>query len=285
MLAVFALALILAGAVRPGGYDRAWIGLFGDAVWLAALASVLERIVPAAAAYLGRRFPAESPVTNLQRSLGGGWTLPEAVIHLYAPAFGVGAAAALAMPGQLWLDLTIDGASPPPWLLAAGGVAPSLAVVAFVAAPRIYAAGMFGAVPFVVEATRTLAGPPTPEKTPRVALAFRDPVLRLLVLQFWRQTPLPSLRLLAVGGAVAWIALRPDPPAATHAALVAAAVALWLVPAAAIARGRAARARLLAALPLPLAQRSGRHPAAAGLLLTPAAAALALITLRWGGVF
>ena len=49
------------------------------------------------------------------RALGGGWTIPEAVVHLYAPALGVGLVALLAMPGQLWLDRRVDGRARGAW--------------------------------------------------------------------------------------------------------------------------------------------------------------------------
>ena len=148
--------------------------------------------------------------------------------------------------------------------------------------PRVYARGVYEAVPFVAEATRTLAGPPIPEATPGWIARMRDPVLRLLVLQFWRETPLPSFRLLAVVGAAAYVGLTSE-PAAPHAALLLAACLLWLVPGGTLARARAARIRFLATLPLPDNQRAGGHVKAATLLWTPPAAAVAVLAARIGG--
>jgi len=237
-------------------------------------------MIPAASAALGRRFAADTWVGELQRRASGGWTLPETAVHLYAPAAGIGLAAAAAMPLQLAFDLSADGRSVPTGLWGVGLSAVALAAAAFVLAPRVYALGVFEAVPFVAEATRTLAGPPIPEPTPGPIARLRDPVLRLLVLGFWRETPAPTLRLLAVFGATALLALsaRPGP---AHVAVWLAAVLLWVVPATALSRSRPLRARLLSTLPLPPAQREGRHPRATALLWAPVTLGAALVFIRF----
>ena len=113
---------------------------------------------------------------------------------------------------------------------------------------------------------------------------LRDPVLRLLVLQFWRETPLPAVRLVVLAGASTWVALA-GLPAVPHAALLLAASLLWLVPAQALARTREVRARLFATLPLPDAVREGGHPRATALLFAPALVGLGVLALRIGGAW
>jgi hypothetical protein len=281
-LAVGSIA-VLAGCIADG-FDAIEIGLALDWAVLAVLALGVEPLVPAVSAALGRRFESDSNAYRLQTKLGGGWTLPEAVVHLYAPAFGIGLAALLAMPAQLAIDRSIDALSVPQWLWIASAIAMAMGALCFAVAPSIYARGVFEAVPFLAEATRTLAGPPIPESTPGFIARLRDPVLRLLVLQFWRETPMPTLRLLIVAGAATWVALA-GLPSAPHAALLLAACLLWLVPAQAIARARESRARLLATLPLPEPMRNGGHPTAAALLVAPAALGLAVLGLRIGGAW
>lgn len=281
-LAVGSIAVLI-GSVDDG-FTPEELGLALDWAALAVLAVLVEPLVPAVAALFGRRYPQGSPAHEWQTRLGGGWTLPEAVVHLYAPAFGIGLAAALAMPAQLAIDRTVDGLPVPPWLWIASTIAAGLAAIGFVVAPRLYARGVFEAVPFLAEATRTLAGPPVPEPTPAFIARLRDPVLRLLVLQFWRETPVPTLRLLVLAGASTWVALA-GLPAVPHAALLLAACLLWLVPAQTIARTREVRARLLATLPLPEPMRRGSHPRATALLFAPPALGLAVLGLRIGGAW
>src|SRR5690606_35493405 len=121
---------------------------------------------------------------------------------------GVGLAALLAMPGQLWLDELVDGSDAAPrGLLAVALGAWGLGAALGGLAGRLYARGMFGAVPWVQEATRTLAGPPVPDEVPRWLLRGRDPLRRLVIRQFWRSTPVPGLRLWALLGGSAWIGL------------------------------------------------------------------------------
>jgi hypothetical protein len=276
-------AAVVAGCAADG-FTAIEIGLVLDWAVLAALAVFVEPLVPAVSALYGRRFASDGPVHAWQVRLGGGWTLPEAVVHLYAPAFGIGLAAALAMPAQLAIDRSFDALSVPTWLWIASTLAVAGGVLGFAIAPKIYARGVFEAVPFLAEATRTLAGPPVPEPTPGWIARLRDPVLRLLVLQFWRETPVPTLRLLIVGGAAAWVGLA-GLPSAPHAALLLAACLLWLVPAQAIARTREVRARLFATLPLPDNVRDGGHPVGAALLLTPPALGIAVLGLRLGGAW
>jgi len=273
---------VLVGLVPASGWEAS-AHLVMDWAALAVVAALLEPMIPAASAALGRRFDPESWAGDMQRRASAGWTLPETAVHLYAPAVGIGLAVAAAMPLQLGFDLSADGAAVPMglWLFGAGAVA--LAAVAFFAAPAVYAKGVFEAVPFVAEATRTLAGPPIPEPTPKAIASLRDPVLRLLVLGFWRETPAASARLLGVAGATALLALSSTVGPA-HVAVWVAAALLWLVPATSLSRSRPLRARLLSTLPLPAVQRSGAHPRATALLWAPvlvgAALALTRLALR-----
>lgn len=278
-------AAVLAGLVPGSGWAGS-LHLVLDWAALAVIAGLLEPMIPAASAALGRRFPEDTWLGELQRRASGGWTLPETAVHLYAPAGGIGLAAAAAMPLQLAFDLSADGKTVPGGLWGVGLAAVLLAAVAFVAAPRVYALGVFEAVPFVAEATRTLAGPPIPEPTPGPIARLRDPVLRLLVLGFWRETPAPTFRLLSVAGATALVALS-ETPGPAHVAVWLATAVLWVVPATTLARSRPLRARLLSTLPLPPAQRLGGHPRATLLLWAPvvigAAAIFARLALSLGG--
>lgn len=281
-LGLGSLAVIL--GVAAGGVSAVELGLIADWAALAVTALGVEPLIPAASAMLGRRFAQETWQHNLQRKAGGGWTLPEAVVHLYAPAVGIGLAALLAMPAQLFFDLQVDGLAPPSWLAIAGAVSVVMAAGGWVVAPAMYRRGVFEAVPFVAEATRTLAGPPVPEATPRMIATLRDPVLRLLVLQFWRRTPLPTLRLLALLGVAIWVGSRTTLSPAPVAVFVAFA-ALWIVPAVALTKEREVRARMLATLPLDATQRTGRHRRAAALAWAPVLTGAVLVAARWGGVW
>jgi hypothetical protein len=270
------------GAGVGAGLSWAHVGnLAGDLAWLWVLAVAVEPVVPAASAWLGRRFPEGRPERRWQRTLGGGWTIPEAVVHLYAPALGVGLSALLAMPGQLWLDWRVDGRPTPAAFgmvaLAGLGVAAVLGRVSV----RAYARGMFGAVPWVHEAIRTLAGPPVPEEVPRWLLVGKGPVRHMVLRQLWRVTPVPGLRLLALLGGAAWIGLAAG-PSVPAAAIVVALCAVWLVPAArplwALAAGRA---RLCAPLPLPGPARAGRSAGAWVVIASPVAVAVAVVAVAW----
>ncbi|MGH1340686.1 MAG: hypothetical protein ACRBN8_03980 [Nannocystales bacterium] len=269
---------VLAGLV-PGSGWSASAPLVLDWAALAVIAALFEPMIPAASAALGRRFESGSWTDEMQRRAGGGWTLPETSVHLYAPAAGIGLAAAAAMPLQLAFDLSADGREVPAALWGFGFAAIVVAGLASAVAARIYALGMFEAVPFVAEATRTLAGPPIPEPTPPSIARLKDPVLRLLVLGFWRETPVPALRLLGVVGATGLVAASPQLGPA-HVAVWVAAALLWLVPATALARIRPLRARMLSTLPLPPAQRDGTHPRALALLWSPVLLGTVVVLLR-----
>lgn len=270
---------VLAGLVPTSGWEGSF-HLVLDWAALAVIAGLFEPMIPAASAAMGRRFEPATWAGDLQQRASGGLTLPETAVHLYAPALGIGVAAAAAMPLQLAFDLTADGTVVPEGLWAVGGLAVALAAVAYVAAPAVYAQGIFEAVPFLAEATRTLAGPPVPEPTPAPIARLRDPVLRLLVLAFWRETPAPTFRLIALAGATAFVALASSGGPA-HVAVWVAAALLWVVPATALSRSRPLRARLLATLPLPPAQRSGTHPKATALLWAPVALGGVVILVRF----
>lgn len=252
--------------------------LVADFLVLVAMAALVEPLAAAAAAALGRRVPAESVAGQLQRSLGGGWTLPEAVVHLWAPAGGLALAAALAMPEQLAIDRWADGDTVKAAHLGICGAALAVAALGRLLAPRIYAGGLFDAVPWLRQAMRTLAGPPVPAPAPRWLPLFRDPALRLLVLQHQRLTPVPVLRLLMLLGAAAILAGRAQTPGPAELGILVGLVALWLVPAGSLARHAADQRRLLGPLPL----RNARARAWA-CLLAPVALALVPVLVRLGG--
>jgi len=275
LLGTLALVLVL----REGLTSPTGLGLLGDWLAFAIAAAGVEPLVPAVSAWLGRRFPADSPLTRLQHGLGGGWTLPEAVVHLYAPALGLGFAMMLALPAQLACDRFVDGLSSPPALLWTALVGFLVAFALPVVAPFLYARGVFQAVPFLAEATKTLAGPPVPERAPAWLGLLRDPLLRLWVLQFYRLTPVPMLRLFVLILAVP-IAWNVD-SVTVGAAVLASSFALWLLPAYGLRRLQRARARLLQPLPVGEAQRSGRHPLALAMLCAPPVCASVFATLAW----
>jgi hypothetical protein len=199
LLGILALLLPLAFEPTPRGLPSN-LGLAVEFVWLAVFAGLLEPVAASSAALLGRRFPEQARLHDLQRSLGGGWTTPEAVVHLYAPAFFLALATALAMPGQLSWERWLDGHPLGSGAWAAGLLPLAMAIGLRMLAPRRYRVGMWEAVAWLSEATRTLAGPPRPEPTPAWAATISDPWIRLLVIQFWRITPLAYLRLALVLG-------------------------------------------------------------------------------------
>lgn len=269
---------VLAGLVPTVGWSNA-APLVLDWAALAVIAALFEPMIPAASAALGRRFEEGSWTDEMQRRAGGGWTLPETSVHLYAPAAGIGLAAASAMPLQIAFDLSADGRAVPGGLWAVGLAAVAVAGLAWLVSPRIYGLGVFEAVPFVAEATRTLAGPPIPEPTPAAIARLKDPVLRLLVLGFWRETPAPTLRLLGIAGATVLVGAS-SAPGPAHVAVWLATVLLWLVPATVLSRSRPLRARMLSTLPLPPAQRDGSHPRALMMLWAPVLLGTAVVLLR-----
>ncbi|MEM6991885.1 MAG: hypothetical protein AAF721_15360 [Myxococcota bacterium] len=256
--------------------------VLGDWLWLVVMATLTEPAIAAASAWFGRRFEEDTPARLLQRQAGGGWTLPEAVVHLYAPALGVGTAALLAMPGQLTLDRIADAGANAAALRAVspGLWTASLAPVAIALGLRLwarpgYATGMFEATAWLHQAMRTLAGPPVPEPAPAFIARMRQPALRLWALQLWRVTPIPSVRmwgLLIAGAWIGWAGALGLPGAAVLGALI----ALWLVPAVRVATLRPGRAAYLAALPLGPAERAGVCRSAAVLLAMPVVLAVAL---------
>ncbi|PRP93848.1 hypothetical protein ENSA5_42520 [Enhygromyxa salina] len=277
-----AAALMLAIPGRPSARGiSSDTALVLEFCWFAALAGLLEPVASASAAIFGRRFPETSRAHELQRSLGGGWTTPEAVVHLYAPAFAVGLAVLLAMPGQLSLERWVDGHAVSSTQLGLGLTPALIAIALRLAAPALYRRGVWEAVPRLAEATRTLAGPPQPEPSPAWARAISDPWLRLVVIQFWRITALPYLRLGLVVGLAVHTATRADPPSGYSVAVAVAAIGAWVVPAGTLIRERAARARLAGALPLSRLKRRGYAGIAAGVALAaPPVALLGSIALR-----
>ncbi len=276
-LGLVAVAAPTLAAGLPGSQA---LGLIADFVLLWTVALLLEPLIPAVGAWLGRRFDEDRAPRQWQLRLGGGWTIPEAVVHLYAPALGVGLVALLAMPGQLWLDRRVDGLTAPLALAITALVAVMIAALLGRLAARVYDQGMFGAVPWVHEATRTLAGPPIPEAVPRWLLVGHDPARHLLVRQFWRVTPVPGLRLFALLGGGTWIGLAAA-PSVSAAAIVLALAAAWLVPGARVVALRPGRVRMCAALPLAAAARAGRSPSGWALLATPVVSTLIIVGIAW----
>lgn len=278
-LTIAAGAGAIAAATLPDALRCGW--LLADFLWLALAAILIEPAVAGVAAYAGRRFPANHWIAEAQRFGGGGWTNEEAAVHLYAPALGIGLATLVAMPGQLTLARLAErgAATSQHWTLLA---APMLAALAVrLAAGRLYAAGLWEAVPWLAEATRRLAGTGAPAPRPAFAARLPNPTLQLGVTQLLRLCPLLRLRLVALLLASGWLVFRPVPPDAPRIALWCALAALWLSPLQVLARERRRNAALLAALPLPAPERSGRLRGLEGALLAPPAGLAAFMLVRW----
>lgn len=281
-LGVLAIGLAVASS---GAQPQRFLWLVGDFVWFLLCAALLESGIPGAAAWGGRRFPAGHWAHELQRQLGGGWTTPEAVVHLYAPAFGLGLAALLAMPGQLSFARLASGAALGPVHLGLTLGPLALALVARVVAPRLYADGLWRAVPRLQEAIRTLAGPPKPAPAPAwSALLGRlgGPHTRLAALQLARLGgPAPGLRLAALLLYTAYLALAPVPPDLLSCGLAVILAAAWIAAGLRQRQERARNRRLLAHLPLPAPARAGRAPLLDALIFAPPALTAVALTLRW----
>ncbi|WAS98799.1 hypothetical protein [Nannocystis punicea] len=269
----------IAAATLPDVARCGW--LLADFLWLALAAILIEPGIAGVAAYAGRRFPPGHWITEAQRFGAGGWTAEEAAVHLYAPALGVGLATLVAMPGQLTLARLAErgAATSQHWTLLA---APMLAaLIVRVTAGRLYAAGLWEAVPWLAEATRRLAGTGLPAPRPGFVAHMHNPVLQLGTTQLLRLCPLMRLRLVALLLASGWLAVRAGPPDAPRIALWCALAALWLSPLQVLARERRRNAALLASLPLPAPERSGRLRGLEGLLLAPPAVLAAFLFVRW----
>ncbi|HWB78035.1 MAG TPA: hypothetical protein VG755_23885, partial [Nannocystaceae bacterium] len=139
-LAAVAFAVLIAGA----GPATA-LALVLDLGALVVAAALVEPVGAAIAARFGQRVPEDSFAAQVQRSLGGGWTLPEAVVHLYAPALALGTAAAIAMPWQLAIDRGVDGETVGENHLMVCAVVLVLALALRAIAPRLYRAGVHDA--------------------------------------------------------------------------------------------------------------------------------------------
>lgn len=269
----------IAAATLPDLARCGW--LLADFTWLALAAILIEPAIVGVAAYAGRRFPEGHWIAEAQRFGSGGWTAEEAAVHLYAPALGIGLAALVAMPGQLTFARIADrgAATSQQWTLLAAPML--LAVITRLAAGRLYARGLWQAVPWLHEATQRLAGTGPPSPRPPFVARLPNPVLQLGVTQLLRLCPLLRLRLLALVIASAWLVFRPVEPDAPRIALWCALAALWLSPLQVLARERRRNAAVLAALPLPAPERSGRLRGLEGILLGVPAGLGAFIIARW----
>ena len=279
LAAVSGLVGVAVGGFVTGGPTRA-VALAGDFLWLCVLAGLVEPAIASAAAYAGRRFPEEHPLRRAQEQLGGGWTAPEAAVHLYAPALGLGLAVLLAMPGQLALAAAQTQG---PRAVHAGLLLVPVVVALGIrlAAPRVYALGFFAAVAWLAEAMRSLAGPPEPPPRPAWVGRIESPTTRLWATQWLRLTPGPLLRLGLLLGWGCWLVLRAQAPGVPAVAVGLGLVALWLLPLQTLARQRRRNAAFLTSLPLPARTRAGH---AGGLVLAMLAVPVVVVVavvLRW----
>lgn len=276
------LACGLAGifAALPHDLARAaWLA--ADFGWLGLAAILIEPAIAGAAAFAGRRFPEGHWLAEAQRTAAGGWTSHEAAVHLYAPALGIGAAIAAAMPGQLTLDRLSEGAAISPRLWALSAAPMVAALLLRLAARRLYAAGIWEAIPWLEEATRRLAGDAPPRPRPAAIGRVGNPTLQLALTQLLRLCPLLGLRLLALTGMSLWLLTAAAPPSAPALALWAGLAALWLSPLQLLARERRRNAALLRALPLPAPERAGRLRGAEGMIWGVPTLLGASLLARW----
>ena len=122
--------------------------------------ALLTGLIPALYARFGALEDPKSQVGQLQRSLSGGLTLPQATVYLYAPALVVALASAAAMVGQLLVERVAVGQtfSPQSWALA--GVGPLLALGARLYAPRVFSSHVHRSAPWLAQASRSFGGDP-----------------------------------------------------------------------------------------------------------------------------
>ncbi len=273
------LGVVIGGVAGGGEAMRGWL-LAGDFAWLGVMAGLIEPAIAGCSAYAGRRFPEEHAIRRAQEQLGGGWTAPEASVHLYAPALGLGLAVLLAMPGQLGLAaMQVHG----PRAAHAGLLLVPLVLALAVrgAAPRLYADGFFAAVAWLAEAMRSLAGPPEPPPRPAWVGRLASPTTRLWTTQWLRLTPAPLLRLWLLLGWGGYLLVRAQAPGVPAVAVGLGLAALWLLPLQTLARQRRRNAALLTSLPVPARVRAGHAGGlAAAMVAVPGLLAGALV-LRW----
>ncbi len=273
------LLAVLLGASAGGDALRGLV-LGGDFLWLCVMAALIEPAIAAASAFAGRRFPEEHPLRTAQAQLGGGWTAPEAAVHLYAPALGLGLAVLLAMPGQLGLAAMQEqglravhvGLMVVPLMLA---------MAVRWAAPRVYALGFFAAVAWLAEAMRSLAGPPEPPPRPAWVSRLTSPTTRLWTTQWLRLTSGPLLRLGLLVGWGCWLLVRAMAPGVPAVAVLLGLAALWLLPLQTLARQRRRNAAVLASLPLPARARAGHAGGLVAAMVAVPGVLAAAVVLRW----
>lgn len=250
------LAGVATGSLASGVGLHQSAALMADLGLLLIHALLLEPLIPAACAYLGRRFSTDSSIGSAQRYLGGGWTAPEITVYLYAPALGLALAAALAMPGQLALAKVWAGSSWSSMYLQLLGVPLVVSLVLRMVAKHPYSRGYFEAVARLHESVRSLSGPPLARPLPGWLAALarrRTPTTAIALRLCARCTPALSLRL---GILVVWAtwAVASTTPALAVWALGAVCAGLWSLP---FGRVWAAWAQFQRSTPgLPLARKS-----------------------------
>ncbi|MEE9386528.1 MAG: hypothetical protein V3V08_24195 [Nannocystaceae bacterium] len=255
------VAALAVGTLWPSAQPQ-WQGIYELTalwLWLAVFALPCELLIAGSAAALGRRFPIGSLPYRTQEKVTGGWTSREAAVHLYAPALAVGVAVLLALPGQLSITRAFEGHT-----LRAGHIAASVTpfVVALAmptAGCRLYRRGIWEAVAWLSEMIKTLAGPPLPVACPPWVSHIPSPLAQILILRMLRLSPFTRLRFVAVVGSGLYLALRTAGPTLPSAVTFTVVVMCWLLPLRPVAGQRGRPQTWLATLPLPAAQRQGRH--------------------------
>ncbi len=274
----FGLAAIFAAEGSLGG--GFWFAL--SWLWLCIFAWLVEPAVGAAGAYGGRRFSHDHAAAQIQRSLSGGWTSPEAVVHLYGPGLGIVVCTFLAMPGQIVWEYHLNGhVASLPMVIAA--LLPLLVAIGLrVMASRMYEVGVWEAVPWLEEAIRTLAGPPRPERQPRwIAFFARDPAIQICWLQFSRLTTGTAARLAIVVSFTVYLGFRSEPPTSVSIGIGVGISVFWLLPLRTLRNQERLRSVLCAALPVRSMARSGRTSIVFPYLLLPPIVLASVALVRW----
>ncbi len=266
---VLGLGLGVGGGAAAAESAELGLILIGDLLWELLFAALVEPLIAGLSAWLGRRFDESSHAAELQRTLASGWTAKEAAVHLYVPALGVALAVALAMPGQLAVELRGPTSAALPFLALPLLVGIGLRLLA----PRLYGVGLWEATPRIHEVSRTLDGPPRPTAAPAWSASLPPP-MRIELLQLLRLRSLLGVRLVAVVGAAVWIGRAEVLSAAAYAAGMI-ALSLWLGPFVALHRQQERRRQLMGALPV--GERSRQGAMSVGTLLLGGGPAMALL--------
>lgn len=221
-------------------------------LWLCLFVGLLEPIGCAFAALAGRRYSGSSWVSEMQHTLSNGWTTPEATIHLYAPAVSLATATLLALPGQLTLARLFTESDIQTRYLSASLTPLIIAIfLRFFWAPHAYYKNVWYAVPWLEEARKSLGDFDQASPVPIWIRQIRDPVFKLIAIQWLRLTPLPHLRLLALLGYSIWLFFDQSSPSLIDVSIGSILIAWWILPTHKVFSQKKRISQLCSPLPLP----------------------------------